>query len=152
MDSLKRYAKLVAFAACGAAALLALFVALEAVAVMGGWSEPGYWTVRRLSMIPYLVALTDIARVSWRVSRGDALPPALPPMLGRVGALLALGGFMDLTGTSLLLMALWSDTYHTIGHFDPSYLAVTVVGMMLWLLGRLIARAFSMARELEEFV
>ena len=152
MDGLKRYAKLVALAAGGCAALLALFVALEAVAVIGGWSEPGYWSVRRLSMIPYLLAVADIARSSWQVSRGATLSAALPKMLGRVGAMLAIGGALDLTGTSLLMMAIWPETYHTIGHFEPSYLAVMVVGMMLWLVGCLTARALAMARELEEFV
>ncbi|APE27080.1 hypothetical protein BMF35_a0251 [Aurantiacibacter gangjinensis] len=73
-------------------------------------------------------------------------------MLGLVGVLLAVGGFLDLTGTSLISRILWPETYQSIGYFDPSYFAVTIVGMMLWLVGRLTARAFAKARELEEFV
>ncbi|ANU08610.1 hypothetical protein [Paraurantiacibacter namhicola] len=152
MDGSKRYARLVALAAGGCTVLLALFLLLEATSLIGGWTQPGYWSFRRLSMIPYLLAVADIARASCKVSKGAALPDALPKMLRRVGALLALGGFMDLTGTSLLLMAIWPDRFSTIAHFDPSYLAVMVVGMMLWLVGRLAARAFVMAKELEEFV
>ncbi|WP_156172072.1 hypothetical protein [Aurantiacibacter gangjinensis] len=103
-------------------------------------------------MIPYTLAVCGIAWGAWAVSRGITLWAALPRLLGLVGVLLAVGGFLDLTGTSLISRILWPETYQSIGYFDPSYFAVTIVGMMLWLVGRLTARAFAKARELEEFV
>ena len=151
-STMRREGLLVMVCAGGGAILVGLIVLLPLASWLGGWGESTPWTVKRLGAAPYLMALAGITWAGWKVWRGRSFAPILPRLLGAVGVFIALGGAMDTLGTPLLLRSLFPDEYSSIAVFDPTYLSIVAVGLLLVMVGRLTGQSFSKARELDEFV
>ena len=144
----------IAVALAGTICALALFllVILDLVGSAFYDSQIGYWTVRRVAMIFYVAAIGMLAFAGLRIAQGKGFGEIMPRLLSWSGILLAIGATHETFGVAWVLRTIEIEGFRGYGIFDPTYVALGAVGLLLWLLGRLMRRAVDMARELEEFL
>ena len=151
-ESLRKYGAALSLAAgiCG----LVLTGALAAQLIDWGFHRPGfgYWRARLFGLLFHIGAVWMIALAGWHVARGRGFGVVVPRLLISVGALLALAAIHEVFGVALLLRIFGQGEFHTFAIFDPNFVALGVVGLLLILVGCLMRRAEQMAQELEEFV
>lgn len=129
---------------------LALTLIAEAGSAILGESGPGYWTARLVPIVLYFLAICAAGRAGWQIARGREFTRIVPNLLSIIGVLLTLAGLCETFGTPVFMRLLGRADWQSVGVFDPSYVAITSLGLLLWLLGRVMRRAVEMAQELEE--
>ena len=152
MDELRRQGMMVAVAAGMSAILLFCLMLLNVWGFASSDTGPTYWTVRSVPMMFYVAAIVAIALAGRQVARGREFGSVLPRLISAVGLLLAAGSLFEVFGVAFLMRVFAVEGFKSIGFFDPSYVALGSVGLLLWLLGRMMRRASAVARELGEFI
>jgi MFS superfamily sulfate permease-like transporter len=152
MTELRKEGRLVATVA--AAGLLVVTIAWIAQLAFSpsGDVKAQFWLVRQFDTLIYLAALGTICRAGWLVGQGRAFDAVLPGLLTAIGIMLSLAAVLELFGIPLILRTFFPGVTNSFGHYDPAYFAIGAVGLLLWLLGRMIRRAAAMADELAEFM
>lgn len=100
----------------------------------------------------YLVALWMIRLAFGQVARGVLFDEVMSQLLGRLGVWLALGAAATVFATPNLLRLLYGPRHGAFASFDPAAITLGVVGLMLAILARLLARAAAMRAELDEIL
>ncbi len=103
-------------------------------------------------MMFYVAVIIAIALAGWQVARVREFGSVLPRLISAVGLLLAAGSLFEVFGVAFLMRVFEVEGFKSIGFFDPSFVALGSVGLLLWLLGRMMRRASAVARELGEFI
>ena len=151
MDRMRNQGRFVAVAAGVGAVLVLSSVLVEAISFGNSGVPDASWMIHRLPILPYLVALAAMLRAGLQVARGDTFGRIMPPTLRASGVALALAAVMQIFAVPLLSRPEAGPGSGTIAHYDPAYLAVGAVGVLVWMLGGMMQQALAMARELEEF-
>ncbi|MBH5323360.1 hypothetical protein [Aurantiacibacter sediminis] len=152
MDDLRQAGYLVAIAGGLCALVLSAIVVIDLIGGVFYGAEFGYWALRRVATVSYIVAIIMLAFAGWQVARGRGFVDVMPQLLSGAGVLLAGGAVFEIFGVALLMRLFDIGEFRGIAYFDPTYVTLGAVGLLLWLLGRLMRRAIFMARELEEFL
>lgn len=152
MDMLQRRAMGVAIIGTICALVLAILVAADFVGGIFYDAEVGYWAVRRVATFAYVIAIGLLAYAGWQVARGKGFGDVMPRLLSASGLLLAAGAAYETFGVAIIMRTFEIGEFRGIAFFDPTYVTLGAVGLLLWLLGGLMHRAIAMARELEEFL
>ncbi len=150
MSNLRREALLMV--AVSGLGILALAITLVSIAadIATGVSDQGYWTVRLVPIVLYFLGMCVAGWAGWQIAQGREFTLIVPRLLSLIGALLALAGLWETFGTPVFRRWLGQTDWQGVGIFDPSYIAIGSLGLLLWLLGRVMRRAVEMAQELEE--
>ena len=151
MDRQKRHGLFLAIAAVIGALLLAAALALDIASFAENGFGVTFWTVRRLPALPYLLAVIGVACAGGLVWRGRAFSQVLHALLQAIGALLFVAALLEMFGVPLLLRCYFPGSWSAYARYDPSYVAIGLLGLLLWMIGRLLRSAAGMARELDEF-
>ncbi|MDE1467025.1 hypothetical protein [Aurantiacibacter sp. D1-12] len=149
---IERQAMGVAIVGALSALLLGIIVAADLIGGILYQSELTYWAVRRVATLAYVLAISLLAYAGWQVAKGRGFGDVMPRLLSAAGLLLAAGATFETFGVAFVMRAFGVGDFRGIAHFDPTYVTLGAVGLLLWLLGRLMRQAIAMARELEEFL
>ena len=152
MDGFRRQGMLVAAAGAVCALVLMAVVTLDVIGSAAYDTQIGLWTIRRVAIVFYPIAIGLLAYAGWQIAKGKGFGDVMPRLLSWSGILLALGATYDTFGSAMILTAFEIEGFRGIAFFDPTYVTLGAVGLLLWLLGGLMKRAVAMARELEEFL
>lgn len=128
--------------------LLAIVLVVSNAVQRGG--QLGAVLIIYLPMAFYLFAIVEVRSALARIAAGEAFAEVLPRMLTRGGVALFIGALLTMFGVPLLTWALLGDAY--VRQFDPSVIALGVVGLVLVILGRLVAASITMRQELDQFI
>lgn len=143
--------------------MLALAAGLGALALAGMWGflvltnlnrgdAAGFWVLRNSSALIHALALGWICRAGWLVSHGHAFGRMMPVLLARLGWTLAVAALADLLFVPWLLKWAYPALWSGLGHYNPAYVALAVLGGLLVLIAAMLRRATDMADELEGFL
>lgn len=152
MADLRKEGIVVAVAGAICALVLFLIVVLDVVGSAFYDRQVSYWTVRRVAVIFYVGAIGMLAFAGFRIAQGKGFGEIMLRLLSWSGILLAVGATYETFGVAWMLRTFEIGGFRGYGMFDPTYVTLGAVGLLLWLLGRLMRRAVDMARELEEFL
>ena len=152
MTDLRKEGVVVAVAGAICALVLLLLVVLDVVGSAFYDTPIGYWTVRRIAIVFYVGAIGMLAFAGFRIAQGKGFGEIMPRLLSWAGILLAVGATYETFGVAWVLRTFEIEGFRGYVMFDPTYVALGAVGLLLWLLGRLMRRAVDIARELEEFL
>ena len=152
MRELRRQGMLVAGVAGFCAFGLLVLIGLDLYSLgRNGW-QPETWIVLRSPMVFYFIACVAVAIAGRQTARGKAFGLVLPRMLSLVGVCIASGALWEAFGVAFLLRIFEIGGFRSYAIFNPGFIALGVVGVLLWLVGRLMGRAAAMSRELGEFI
>lgn len=108
------------------------------------WATPGIF---------YLCALWALRRTFAEMARADRVfAPALARGLRDVGSNLTWGAGMEVLGAPLLLRWIDGESGGAVASFSVAAIALGVVGLSLFLLARLLARAAAQEAELRDII
>lgn len=131
------------------AALCLLAIVLAGNIVWQGGRYADVIAIYYLPMLMYIWAIWMVRSALRRIADGDMFDAVVPALLTRVG--LALFGGAVFT-VFLTPIGWWLVTGHALARpFEPSGVALGVVGLVLALVAQLLRGAASMREELGEF-
>ena len=152
MTMLRSQANLVVLAGAICANALTLLLLAELSMIPMSDAAPDVWAVRRASMLVYIPAIGLLAMAGRQIANGHGFGNVMPGILRWSGSLLVAGAAYDTFGSALILRTFAIGEFRSYAFFDPTYVTLGAVGLLLWLFGGLMKRAVAMARELEEFL
>lgn len=87
-------------------------------------------------MLFYMAACIPVAIAGRRIARGEAFGQAVPRLVSLVGILIAAAAFWEVFGAAILLRLIVVERFTSFAFFDASYVALGVIGFLLWLIGQ----------------
>jgi len=106
-------------------------------------------TIYYLPMALYIWAIWMIRDALKAIARGELFNAVLPTLTFRVGAALLAGALFTVFGIPIVTAIAWG--HPVVKTFEPSPVALGIVGAALMLFSRLFARATAMRSEIEGF-
>ena len=131
------------------AALVLLAALLIGNIVWQGGRYADFVAIYYLPMCLYIWAIWMVRRALHAIAEGEMFATVVPRLLTRVG--LALFAGASFTGVGVPLLWKLASGQMLARPFEPSAVALGVVGLTLVVLARLLLRASLMQRELGEF-
>ena len=150
MDELRERSRWLSWAISGLAVLLLIVPVTVAGAVLSGRLQYAELLVRQLPAVFYVWALWSVRGALSGYAAGGSLAARAGKSIQVVGISLFLGGLSNVFAVPLILRSMRGAGSYA--HFDMAAMTLGAVGLSLAIIGRLLADAEAVRRELEEFV